>query len=268
MPYQGLTIEQWMNGGATGDAVRRVRDLLIADGGSYRLVIACDSNGAVGNKPHDHLAWPPRDTGFVAAKVPLMEVVAAGAEPFILIDNLCVEMNPTGLEILRGIRDACSVLARPPIITGSDETNMPTVQTGLGVTVIGVARPEALRFGRSRAGDMVYAIGTPLGPVDGKDAFYEETADNVCSLATVVALIGREGVHEVLPVGSKGLAYELGQLAEVAGLVAAALPEPGIDMKRSGGACAVVIASVAPEHRLPATIGTVPVTLLGTLRMP
>lgn len=263
----GLTIEQWMRGGASSEAVRRVRDLLIADGGAYRLVIACDSNGSVGNKPQDHLAWPPRDTGFVAAKVPLMEVIAAGAEPFILIDNLCVEMEPTGREILGGIEDACRMLARPPVITGSDETNMPTVQTGLGVTVIGVAAPEALRFGRSQAGDLVYAVGTPLGPLpDGSDAFYDERASNVCSLATVITLLGMACVHEVLPVGSKGLSYEFGQLAQFAGLRAEALAQPGIDMQRSGGAVAVTLASVDPAAPLPATIGTVPVTLLGTLQ--
>lgn len=262
----GLTIDQWLGGSDDASkAVYRVRDLLIADGGSYRLVIACDSNGSVGNKPHDHLAWPPRDTGFVASKVPLMEILAAGAEPLILVNNLCVEMEPTGKEILRGIEDACRILPRPPVITGSDETNMPTVQTGLGVTVIGVARPEALRFGRSKAGDVVYAIGTPLGPVDGADAFYEETADNVCSLKTVIDLLGLDAVHEVLPVGSKGLAYEMHQLAEVAGLHAADQPDPGIDMKRSGGACAVVIASVSPDFSMPKTIGTVPVTRIGRL---
>jgi hypothetical protein len=262
-----LTIGEWLSGGADAQAaVTRVRDLLVVDGGGYRLVIACDSNGSVGNKPHDHLAWAPRDTGFVAAKVPLMEVIAAGAEPMILVDNLCVEMEPTGRQILAGIEDACRLLPRAPVITGSDETNMPTVQTGLGVTVIGVARPEALRFGWSRAGDRVYAIGTPLGPVDGADADYDERAPHVCSLQAVVSLLAMDGVHEVLPVGSKGLAYEMGQLADVAGLVAKPARNPGIDMKRSGGACAVVIASVAAGHALPPTIGTVPVTEIGLLK--
>jgi selenophosphate synthetase-related protein len=260
-----LTIDQWIDGGATADTVRRVRDLLIVDGGSYRLVIACDSNGSVGDKPHDHVAWPPHDTGFVAAKVPLMEVIAVGAEPLILVNNLCVEMNPTGREILNGIEHACSVLTRPPIITGSDETNMPTVQTGVGVTVIAVSRPEALRVGRSRAGDVVYAIGTPLGPVNGVGAAYEETADNVCSLSTVLTLVKMEAVREVLPVGSKGLAYEFGQLAQVAGLTPGWIKDPGIDMQRSGGACAVVLASVAADYDMPATVGAVPVTKVGWL---
>lgn len=259
------TIDQWLKGGEATDAVQRIRDLLIVNCGSYQLVVACDSNASVGNKPRDHLAWPPRDTGFVASKVPLMEVIAAGAEPLILINNLCVEINPTGLEILRGIEDACKTLRRAPIITGSDETNMPTVQTGVGVTVIGVAAADALRLGGSRAGDKVYAVGAPLGPVKGEDAFYEETAWNVFSLKTLSSLLEMPSVHEVLPVGSKGLAYEFAQLAKVAGLSMAVAKDVAIDMQRSGGANAVALVSAAGDAPFPPSIGTVPVTCLGWL---
>ena len=260
-----LTIDQWLKEGQCSDAVQRVRDLLVIDAGSYRMVIACDSNASVGNKPKDHLAWPPHDTGFVAAKVPLMEVMAAGAEPLILVNNLCVEMHPTGESILRGIEDACRQLRRPPVITGSDETNMPTVQTGVGVTVIGVAAPEALRFGSSRSGDSVYAVGAPLGPVEGKSAFYQESDWNVCSLETVRVLLEMPSVHEVLPVGSKGLAYEFGELAAVASLAMHVTEGHGIDLLRSGGACACVLVSADPSAPLPTSIGTVPVRQIGSL---
>ncbi len=238
--YPAITIGQWMTGGATADVVGRIRDLLVINGGSYRLVVACDSNASVGSKPRDHLAWPARNTGFVATKVPLMEILASGAEPMVVVNNLCVEMNPTGKEILRGVEAACEFLNRMPIITGSDKTNMPTVQTGVGVTVIGIAAPDALRLGRSRPGDAVYAIGAPLGPMnDGSDVFYDEADWNVCRLDAVMSLLDIGFVHEVLPVGSKGLRYEFEQLAEVSGLVMVEEEGHGLDMRRSGGACAV-----------------------------
>jgi len=62
--------------------LRRFRDLtLVSLLGDLHLVIACDSNASIGEKPNDGLAKPYAEVGVSALKVPMMEVLAAGAVP-------------------------------------------------------------------------------------------------------------------------------------------------------------------------------------------
>jgi hypothetical protein len=196
-------------------AVTRVRDLILMRGGVVVLVVACDSNAAIGAKPGDALAQDPRETGYSAAKVPLMEVVAAGARPVLLVDNLCCELRPSGELLLDGIRRAIADAGVDVVVTGSDETNMPTVQTGLGVTVIGVAGPDELRIGTARPGDVVWCVGAPR---DGLDVPFADGTPGIAGTREVRAALDLAAVHEVLPVGSRGIRYEAEQLAATAGL--------------------------------------------------
>lgn len=252
--------------GATPEqSVERFRDLLLTRvDESTAMVVAVDSSGAIGPKSHDHLRWTGREAGRTATKVPMMEVVASGATPVIVVDNLCVEMDPVGADILDGVRDVCRELDHMPVITGSDETNMPTVQTGIGITVIASLRLEDSRLGSSQSGDLVYAVGLPLGGSEGA------TPDGDAGMATVTTvrqLLALEGVHEVLPVGSKGIEYELGELAKGASLKMDVVEQNSVDVKRSAGASAVVLASVALGATIdPATVGGLPCALVGRLR--
>jgi AIR synthase related protein, N-terminal domain len=227
------------------EAVRRVRDLLILQQGSMALVVACDSNASIGSKPADHLQQDPAITGYSAAKVPLMEVIAAGAVPLILVDNLCCEMEPTGRRILEGVAEAVAESNAGMVVTGSDETNMPTVQTGVGITVIGVARSAELRLGTARAGDAVACIGTPK---NGTSVPYREGDPEIASPAALGA-VSRSGlVSELLPVGSRGVRYEVEQLASTAGHVVAFDESPGIDVELSAGSSTCFLAAVAPAN--------------------
>lgn len=254
------------SGALPEQAVERFRDLLVTrTGESTAMVVAVDSSGAIGPKSHDHLRWTGREAGRTATKVPVMEVVAAGAVPVIVVDNLCVEMDPFGWDILEGVRDVCRELDHMPVITGSDETNMPTIQTGIGITVIASLRREDCRLGSSQAGDTVLAVGTPLGGADGATP---DGGSGTATVTTVRQLLALDGVREVLPVGSKGIRYELGELAAGAGLRAEEVAQDVVDVERSAGASAVVLVSVADGSSIgPAAVGGLPCTPVGRLRV-
>ncbi len=224
---------------------RRIRDLVLVgiDENSV-MCIACDSSGGFGSKPQDFRHADGFDVGYAVAKIPLMEVLSAGAEPVVLIDNLCVEMTPSGLPILEGIRAACAASGFDIEISGSDETNIPTVQTGLGATVLAMLDRSRSRLLSSEDGDVLVIVGSPLGG-DADLATFREGDENVAGIATIIELLRRHGVHEILPVGSRGIAFEAGELASGVGLSAVLRADSGVDLQRSGGTSTVVVCTVA-----------------------
>ena len=144
--------------------IRKYRDLSILRLlGEVSLVVACDSNASNGEKPNDTHRNTYDETVVSALKVPTMEVLATGATPIVIADNLCVEMEPSGRKIISAMQeelDRCGLLDSIQF-TGSTEDNMRTLQTGIGVTVVGLVSDAALRLGRTRPGDAVYCAGVP-----------------------------------------------------------------------------------------------------------
>jgi AIR synthase related protein, N-terminal domain len=222
--------------------VWRVRDLCIFQAAELSLVLACDSNASIGSKPNDFLQKDPEEVGYSAAKVPLMEVLAAGAAPFVVVDNLCCELDPYGRALLAGVKRAVEEAGEGIAVTGSDETNMPTVQTGLGVTVLGVARRGELLLGQAQRGDAVVCVGVPK---DGAAVPYQEGDPDIASVRHVRAALASQLAHELLPVGSRGVAHEAGELARTVGL-ASHLISSAVDMEISAGAGTCFLAAVPP----------------------
>lgn len=226
--------------------VRRVRDLLIMEApGGGAVVIACDSVGGIGPKPHDTFATAGRTVTHFAARVPLLEVIAAGAQPQVIVDTLNVERNPSGEEMIAEIRCLAEELGLDPAtaVTGSTEDNVATLATGLGVTVIGTAPSGGLRLGRARDGDAIACIGIPLSaprdlliPGDPRMPSIREVAD----------IARLDGVHELLPVGSRGVAHELAELLGTSGLTAVPVPN-AVDLHHSAGPSTCVLAAVSAE---------------------
>lgn len=228
----------------------RVRDLNIIKLGNQTLVIACDSAGAIGPKAGDRLAVSGELLGRMIAAVPLMEVLASGAVPIALVNTLSVEMQPTGRKIIQGIEEAVREAGLPlSIVNGSTEENMLTNQTGMGVTVVGLANGEHIRLGASKPGDTVFVVGIPMV---GEEVLHQP--GTAAGITAVKYLLEQEGVHEVLPVGSQGIDYELGQLADTAGLTYKLLAQAQqMDLRKSAGpaTCLLVSASLPGEHILP-----------------
>ncbi|MEW5920354.1 MAG: AIR synthase related protein [Bacillota bacterium] len=217
------------------------RDLTLVPLGSNEiLVIACDSLGGIGPKAKDNVKTPADVVGKYTARVPLMEVLACGASPFVVVNTLSVEMEPTGAGFIKGIQEEIRMAGFPSgiAVTGSTEENTTTCQSGLGVTVIGKATNSELRLGQSRAGDLVVCLGRPKNGTEVLDGTAK--ADP----ALVKKLLAVPCVREILPVGSRGVLYEAELLAQCSGNRLVLSPSPEIDLKKSAGPSTCILVSV------------------------
>ena len=220
--------------------VRPVRDLLIVDG-SPPLVIACDSVGGIGPRPADLVRVPADVVAHFAARVPLLEVLCSGARPVALINTLCHDMAEATVFINTFRAVASEVGIRPDAVTGSTEENVPSPATGVGVTVIGTLTGDLLTGG-GRPGDVVICVGWP------RSAPHDEVFighPDIVPLSTVQALVTTGAVHDALPVGSRGIGYEAGQLAESSGCALTWLPHP-LPLDASGGPASCVLFACDP----------------------
>jgi hypothetical protein len=245
--------------------VTRTRDLLVVGlAGGETMIIACDSAGGIGPKERDVVKVSGYVLGRFTSRVALMEVLASGAAPVVLVNTQCVEPDPTGQDISRGIEDELEMagLKERVTVTGSSEKNVPTCQTGLGVTVIGFAAISDLRVGRSRRGDEILCVGLPKV---GAEVFLEDP--EVADTRTLASLLATPGVHEVVPVGSRGVLHEARELASSAGVELGLIRFPGVDLAKSAGpaTCLVVSAEPGVGSILAAAVGK-PVVSVGWLR--
>jgi hypothetical protein len=223
----------------------RLRDLLYWIDGETAYVLACDSNAGIGRRPADRLDKSPVEVGYSAAKVPLMEILASGATPFLLTDALGGPLDEYGRQVLAGIEAALAEIDADVTLTGSDETNIPTRQTALGVTVLGRTHRSVLRLGTTEPGDAVVAVGRPK---DGLLVAYSEGEPEIAGLRDLQAAARLAGVHELLPVGSHGIAYEAGQLAAgIGGRLDLVEPAP-LDLTASAGASTCFLVALPPSH--------------------
>jgi hypothetical protein len=246
---------------------RNVRDLVITElTDEIWLVTACDSDGGIGPKPLDTFSSTAYDLGRLGMRVPLMEILASGAEPFLTADLLMVEMEPTGKEIIRGIKDELADAEVSPntAVTGSTEDNVRTVQTGMGVVIMGFVHKNDFNPGKSREGDIIAAMGIPKSAPEYKIVYNDpEIADP----QTIRRLIETGLVHDILPVGSKGIQHEISELAATAGLVYKLNKKTDVSITKSGGPSTCCLVSLEEEN-LPVLREKIrkPISVLGKLR--
>ena len=244
------------------EKIRQFRDLtLVPLSHDELLVIACDSLGGIGPKPHDRLKVPAEIVGQYAVRGPLMEVLAAGAKPVAVINTLGVEMMPTGAAIVQGIRKEL-VLSRLPadtLVTGSTEENVKTCQTALGITVVGKVSRSELRLGKSFARDIIACVGKPLV---GEEVLLGTPADT----RLLFELLALPWLHEILPVGSKGLRHEADALAAGAGLKLILSLDLKLDLEKSAGPSTCLLVTLAEKHLSALQeVSNLPVFKLGSL---
>ncbi len=252
---------------SSGFRTRRVRDLLTTEllPGFY-IVVACDSDGGIGPKEADTVHCPGYVLGRFAVRVPLMELLAAGVAPLLVIDVLTVEMDPTGKEIITGVRDevAAAGLDADSVVTGSTEDNVPTVQTGVGVVVIGLVDESDFRPGSSRVGDIVVCVGKPKSAPDDDVQWSDR---KIADVGCVRTLTGADFIHDILPVGSRGIMHEASEMAVSAGLKVSFVDDPAVDVNKSGGPSTCVLASLSADEieSLESMVGQ-PVFKIGVMR--
>lgn len=218
--------------------LRRIRDVVIIND----LVIATDSIGGIGPKPADTIYADAATVAHFAVRVPLLEVICAGATPILVINDLCVEFEPTGRQMIAEIHRLAAGVGLPPgAVTGSTEENVRTEATGIGVTVLGrLDNTATTKPGGAHDGDLVLCAGLPVSAP--RDDIHIGHPDQV-TVAAVAALVASGIVHDALPVGSKGLNWEVPQLAASANLGVDWLPST-VSRTDSGGPSSCVLFSV------------------------
>jgi hypothetical protein len=206
------------------------------------LVIACDSAGGLGEKAQDQVKVSNMILGKYTVKVPLMEVMSLGAEVITVVDNLSVEYEPTGREIIAGIKENLALIGNSELLNGSTEENIKTVQTALGVTVIGKTTKEKLkRYTSSSKNNIIAAVGLPL--VGKKLLKNKSKAVNFKKFLQIKDL---NFIDQFLPVGSRGILYEARILAEENNYDLE-LIDNIVDLDKSAGPASVLLLSLREE---------------------
>jgi len=184
-----------------------------------------------------------RVLGKFLARVALMDVSATGAFPLLLSVTLGVEKEPTGNAILEGIRGEARSIGLDPnqVIMENTEDNFETLQTGVGLTVVGFANEEELRIGKTCPGDLIVAIGKPKV---GDEVIAAEARGEIADLKNITQLSQRKYVHDIWPVGGFGIANEAKMMAYGVGRQLKTFEVQGLDLNKSAGPATVVLATI------------------------
>lgn len=201
------------------------------------LVIASDNSGAIGEKRLDDVPVSYKMVSYYSFRVALMECIAADAFPFsVVIQNF--NGNEAWKLLVAGVEQGMKEIGLDNLtITGSTETNFNLVQSAVGMTVLGKRRKSKQKHSFSYSNQVKVAIiGKPL--VGGEVVQQNE---DIAPLDLFQWFCEQESVLAVLPAGSKGILYELGQLFAYQSLRYAS----GLDMQKSSGpsTCFIVVYS-------------------------
>ena len=228
--------------------IRTGRDVSILEiNNDQIMVVGCDSAGGIGPKPLDKIKVSGFTLGRFTARVALMEVLAVGATPVCLTDTLGVEPDPTGFEIVEGIKKAVKLaqLADTLPIIGSMEKTVEVEQTGIGITVVGLVPKNKLKIGFSKPDDLIVVVGRPRVKDEVLPA---EKRGEIVDLTDLIKLMECDFVHEVVPVGSHGMFHEVKVLSQDSGL-GYKLNITEIEAKQSAGPATAVLVTV-PKNAL------------------
>jgi hypothetical protein len=246
--------------------VKTSRDVLIFEfenGGV--MVIGCDSAGGIGPKPLDKIKVDGYMLGKFIARVAIMEVLSTAAKPVCLVNTLSVEPEPTGTDIIKGVKNEAKEAGLDPelAVTGSSEKNIWVEQTGIGVTVIGMTEKGLLKIGLSKPKDVVVAIGLPYV---GNEVVLAEKGEKIADISDLLKLLNIEFIHGIIPVGSEGIAYEIGIIAKESNLKFKLMNQLKIDVRKSAGPATVVLASL-PDSKLKELENAInkPINIVGRL---
>ncbi len=231
----------------------------------HAIVTGSTSSGAVGPKIMDKVKVDGQVLGKFLARVALMDVTATGAFPLLLSVTLGVEKEPTGNQIMEGIkREARSIGLDPnQVVMENTEDNFETVQTGGGLTVIGFANEDELRLGKTCPGDLIISIGKPKV---GDEVILAEKKGEIADLKNVIQLSQKQYVHDIAAAGTFGIADEARMMAFGVGRQVKLIEVEGLDLNKSAGPATVILATVDKEKLEEITsLIAKPVNLIGEI---
>ncbi|GGE55389.1 ATPase [Priestia taiwanensis] len=206
------------------------------------LVIAVDNAGGIGEKEQDVVHVPYETVAYYTTRVAMMECMAVGARPTaIIMQNLTSDEAYSAFE--KGIRNICKEMKQEDVyISGSSESNIPVVQTCLGITVIGNVKKKERKVACTPRDAKFAVIGVPLV---GEEVVLQQ--EKVLPLSLFKEVLKGNGVYEVVPVGSKGVRYEVEQLLQ-ANDVAYTNIQSDINITASSGPATCVVISYHNEY--------------------
>jgi hydrogenase maturation factor HypE len=233
--------------------MNRIGDVFLSPLSSMEyLAIACDSCGGIGQKEQDILKIDPYYVGYFTTVVALAEMLAIGGNPISIVDTLSVAMEGDGKRIIDGVSQAISEggLSSEQLITGSTEENIPVTQTAIGVTVIGRVDKVVIEQQKSSSGDVLVVVGLPKM---GQQLIDEELIGKkgeIIQLSDIKKLKALPFVHEVVPVGSKGIAYEANVVANRSGLEIVFKENPKVDLEASAGPATCAVLTIDSDTKI------------------
>ncbi len=242
--------------------IDKIRDLSLIDLEDRYIVIAVDSFGGIGPKVNDVVKLSIREWAIALLRVPLMEVIASGAYPFLVIDALGVEYEPTGRQVVEVLKSELSRLGYLDIhINGSTEDNIPVSSSAAGIVVLGLAEKDRFYPGTTLNGDELFLVGVPKsGPNESINLRDDPEIPDILDL---ISLRKIDGIHDMLPVGSHGVLYEALQMADTAKLSLSLAFDIQIDIKKSAGpSTCFLLSSLLPKEEIERYV-TAPVFQLG-----
>jgi len=213
----------------------------------HAIVAGSTSSGAVGPKEFDKVKVDGQVLGKFLARVALMDVITTGAFPLLLSLTLGVEKQSTGATIAEGVsREARSIGLDPQqVLLENTEDNFQTVQTGAGLTVVGLANENELRLGKTLPGDLIVAVGRPKV---GEEVIAAEARGEIADLRNVAQLSQCRYVHDISAVGGFGIASEAKMMAYGVGRQLKLWEKPGIDLSKSAGPATVILVTIDRER--------------------
>ena len=213
----------------------------------HAIVAGSTSSGAVGPKEFDKVKVDGQVLGKFLARVALMDVITTGAFPLLLSLTLGVEKQSTGATIAEGVsREARSIGLDPQqVLLENTEDNFQTVQTGAGLTVVGLANENELRLGKTLPGDLIVAVGRPKV---GEEVIAAEARGEIADLRNVAQLCQCRYVHDISAVGGFGIASEAKMMAYGVGRQLKLWEKTGVDLNKSAGPATVVLVTIDRER--------------------
>lgn len=225
------------------------------------IVMACDSAGGIGEKSLDVINVSPYITGRFTARVALFEIICIGARPKMLSATISNEPFPTGEYIIQAIKDEIKgINAEGLPLAISTEKNFETLQTGMGITAVGLCENKDLRINFSKPGDLVYCVGTPkLGnEINGVED------SEIVNIEDIEGLLEINMIHDILPIGSQGILKEAEILASGVGCRLVMEEEINIDINKSAGPSTCLIFTCLANFSL-AVLQNNKISLIGKL---
>ena len=244
--------------------LKTIRDLSVVLLGDVYMVVACDSCGGIGLKEHDLVRLSPDRVAYITMNVICCELASLRAKPSVIINNVCAEMDDTGKMVIEGIRDYMNDYfpGMEFILTGSTEENFKTIQTGIGLSVIGYKSRYEFYLPASNAGDLVAVIGVPKV---GQEVI--DDRGEILNAKDLWKLLDSGCIHEVIPAGSKGISYELEQLTIADEAEVLLYEDVRTDLEKSAGpaTCALVTFSKKKMDDFETCL-TIPYEVIGEIK--